>query len=83
MFDSNSEGHEVPLSSMTPDSNCFVMLVLQNSASHPVYLKEGQLLEVVQEVAEKIRARALRAVGSNSESIQDVDCLKLKDLAIN
>ena len=53
-------------------------------ASHPVYLEEGQLLGVVQEmskeVAEKIHVRVLQTVGSNSESVQDVDCLKLKDL---
>lgn len=36
-----------------PDSNCFVTLVLCNSASHPVYLKEGQLLGVVQEIDEE------------------------------
>ena len=66
------------------DSNCFVTLVLQNSASYPVYLKEGQLLGVVQEmseeVAEETHVKALQAVGSNSESVQDTDCLKLKDL---
>ena len=62
---------------MKPDSDCIVTLVLHKSASHPVYLKGGQLLEVVQEMSEEVAdetlVRALQVVDSHSESVQ-YDC---------
>ena len=56
--------------------NCYVGITEVNRTVLliPVYLKEGQLLGVVQEmskeVAEETHVRALQAVGSNSQSVQ-------------
>ena len=58
---------------MKLDSNCFTMLMLQNSAFHCVCLEEKQLLGVVQEMSEEAADETLvsviQVVGSNAESV--------------